>query len=180
MLTAGDELGRTQRGNNNAYCQDNELSWLDWDLGDDGSDLLGFTRRLIRLRRDHPVLRRRRFFQGRPIHGSDLADIGWFGPDGEEMTDRHWDGTTVRALGMFLNGDEIAEPGPRGQRIHDDSFLILLNGPNPMDFRLPGKGWASAFELVLDTADHREGVVYPAGDEVALLAYSLVVLRKIA
>jgi glycogen operon protein len=96
------------------------------------------------------------------------------------MTERQWAQSTVRALGMFLNGDEISEPGPRGQRIVDDSFLVLLNGPNPVHFRLPGKGWASAFELVLDTADHREGVVYPAGDEVSLLAFSLVVLRKVA
>ena len=190
MLVAGDEIDRTQRGNNNAYCQDNDVSWVDWhalDRDRDGesaaADLLAFTRRLLQLRRDHPVFRRRRFFQGRPIHGRTpgdpaLADIGWFGPDGEEMTDRHWDGTTVRALGMFLNGDEIAEPGPRGQRIADDSFLVLLNGPIPMRFRLPTKGWASAFELVLDTADHREGIVYLAEDEVSLLAYSLVVLRK--
>jgi glycogen operon protein len=212
MLVAGDEFGRTQRGNNNAYCQDNELSWIDWGpLGADGEDggggagggeaggpgtggpgtggvdgdLLAFTTRLLQLRREHPVFRRRRFFQGRPIHGrtfgeAGLADIGWFGPDGREMTERQWAQSTVRALGMFLNGDEISEPGPRGQRIVDDSFLVLLNGPNPVHFRLPEKGWASAFELVLDTADHREGAVYPAGDEVSLLAFSLVVLRKVA
>jgi glycogen operon protein len=187
MLLGGDELGRTQRGNNNGYCQDNEVSWVDWDLGEAGADLLEYTRRLLRLRRDHPVFRRRRFFQGRPIHGrpvdesgSGLADIGWFGPDGREMTERQWAESTVRALGMFLNGDEISEPGPRGQRIVDDSFLVLLNGPNVVEFRLPGKAWASAFELVLDTADDREGVVFPAGDEVGLVAYSLVVLRKIA
>jgi glycogen operon protein len=188
MLVAGDELGRTQRGNNNGYCQDNDVSWVDWDLGADEADLLEFTRRLLRLRRDHPVFRRRRFFQGRAIHGpaavdasgSGLADIGWFGPDGREMTERQWAESTVRALGMFLNGDEISEPGPRGQRIVDDSFVVLLNGPTAVDFRLPGKQWASAFELVLDSADHREGLFFPAGDEVGLLAYSLVVLRKIA
>ena len=148
MLVAGDELGRTQRGNNNGYCQDNEVSWVDWDLGADGADLLEYTRRLLRLRRDHPVFRRRRFFQGRPIHGrrsvdassSGLADIGWFGPDGREMTERQWAESTVRALGMFLNGDEISEPGPRGQRIVDDSFLVLLNGPNPVGLPAAGQG----------------------------------------
>ena len=189
MLVAGDELDRTQLGNNNAYCQDNEVSWVDWDLDEAGWGLLAYTRRLLRLRKEHPVFRRRRFFQGRPIHGtaipgpsahgSGLADIGWFGPDGREMTERQWAQSTVRALGMFLNGDEISEPGPRGQQIFDDSFLILLNGPNPVDFRLPGKGWAAAFELVLDTADHREGIVYQTEYEVSLLAFSLVVLRKI-
>jgi glycogen operon protein len=215
MLVAGDESGRTQLGNNNAYCQDNEVSWVDWEPGEDGLDLLEFTRRVITLRRDHPVFRRRRFFQGRPIHGRTIAsrpipgrsipgrpiagrlipgqlgpggvdddggraDIGWFGPDGREMTERQWAQSTVRTLGMFLNGDEISEPGPRGHQIVDDSFLVLLNGPNPAEFRLPDKGWASAFELVLDTSDHRDGIAYLAGEEIALVAYSLVVLRKIA
>jgi glycogen operon protein len=185
MLVAGDELNRTQGGNNNAYCQDNELTWLDWELDVEASDLLEVTKRLVRLRRDHPVFRRRKFFQGRPIHGSDLADIGWFGPDGEEMNERQWLSGKLVALGMFLNGDEISEPGPRGERIVDDSFLVLLNGPNPVDFRLPDGKWASSFELVLDTAigyhrteEDREGITLLADEELALAARSLVILRK--
>ena len=105
MLLAGDELGRTQGGNNNAYCQDNEISWCPWDLDARAERLLAFTRRLIHLRRSHPVFRRRRFFQGRAIHGSFLADVGWFAPDGREMTEEEWVSGHVRCLGMFLNGD---------------------------------------------------------------------------
>ena len=185
MLLGGDELNRTKLGNNNTYCQDNELNWMDWELDDDAEELLAFTKRLVALRRDHPVFRRRKFFQGRPIHGSDLADIGWFGPDGTEMDRDQWFSGKVVAIGMFLNGDEISEPGPRGERIVDDSFLVLLNGPDPVDFRLPDGKWASSFELVLDTAlgytrheEDREGITLMADDQLALAPRSLVVLRK--
>ncbi|MCA1692984.1 MAG: glycogen debranching protein GlgX, partial [Actinobacteria bacterium] len=128
MLLGGDEMGRTQGGNNNAYCQDNEISWYDWDLDDDEHDLLEFTRRLVALRREHPVFHRRGFFHGRPIHGSGLADIAWFAPDGHEMTAQEWSSGRVHALGMFCNGDELAEPGPRGEHLVDESFLVLING----------------------------------------------------
>jgi len=182
MLVAGDELNRSQAGNNNAYCQDNELNWLDWDPDDAARELLDVTRRLIALRRDHPVFRRRKFFQGRPIHGDDLADIGWFRPDGTEMTEQQWLSGKLVALGMFLNGDEISEPGPRGEQIVDDSFLVLLNGPDRVDFRLPTGKWAATFELVLDTAEPRgtgrEGTKLLADEDLALAARSLVVLRK--
>jgi glycogen operon protein len=185
MVLGGDEIGRSQKGNNNAYCQDNELNWYDWDLDDDAYDLLEFTRRLIALRRQHPVFRRRRFFQGRPIHGSDLADIGWFAPDGHEMTEQEWLSGRVQALGMFLNGDEIPTPGRRGERRRDDSFLVLFNGPRPVSFRLPAKPWASTYELVLDTSfgyaepDIVDGASFDAGDEFVLNSRSVVVLRKI-
>jgi isoamylase len=185
MLVSGDELHRTQHGNNNAYCQDNALNWIDWDLDADAREMLEVSRRLIALRRQHPVFRRRRFFQGRPIHGDDLADIGWFGPDGEEMKKQQWLAGSLVALGMFLNGDEISEPGPRGEQIVDDSFLVIVNGPDPVSFRLPNGKWASTFELVLDTAigyaspeDSREGVTLLADEELALAARSVVVLRK--
>jgi isoamylase len=185
MLLAGDELDRSQGGNNNAYCQDNELNWIDWDLDEDAKELLAVTRRLVALRRDHPVFRRRKFFQGRPIHGSELADIGWFGPDGEEMDQEQWLAGQVVALGVFLNGQEISEPGPRGERILDESFLLLLNGPNPVNFRLPNGKWASSFELVLDTAIgyalpqlDREGITLLADEELAMEPRSLVILRK--
>ncbi len=186
MLLAGDELNRTQRGNNNAYCQDNEITWLAWDLDPEAKDLLEVARRLVALRRDHPVFRRRKFFQGRPIHGSGLADIGWFGPDGQEMSDEQWISGKLVALGMFLNGDEISEPGPRGERIVDDSFLVILNGPDPVPFCLPDGKWASTFELVLDTGigyarsdTDREAITLLADEELALVARSLVILRKI-
>ncbi|MEW6475492.1 MAG: glycogen debranching protein GlgX [Actinomycetota bacterium] len=125
MLLGGDELGRTQRGNNNGYCQDNELSWYDWCSAD--VQVLEFTRFLISLRARHPVFRRRRFFQGRPIWGDELSDIGWFRPDGEEMRDDDWRAGFAKAVGVFLNGEEIPDPDPRGRRIVDDSFLVLFN-----------------------------------------------------
>ena len=190
MMLGGDEMDRSQQGNNNAYCQDNELTWFDWDLDPEAEELLRFTRRVIALRREHPVFRRRSFFQGRPIHGTDLADIGWFGPDGKEMTERQWFGGRVSALGMFLNGQEIAEPGPRGERVVDDSFLVLLNGGHlAVPFRLPDEKWAQTYELVIDTAigytaTHPpgllEGVILAGGDDVDLEGRSLVVLRKTA
>ncbi|HEV3401515.1 MAG TPA: glycogen debranching protein GlgX [Acidimicrobiales bacterium] len=187
MLLGGDEMGRTQLGNNNAYCQDNDLSWVDWELDDDDRDLLEFTRHLIALRRAHPVFRRRSFFQGRPIHGSGLADIGWFGPEGGEMTEEEWVSGRIAALGMFLNGDQIAEPGPRGERIFDTSFLVLFNGPEPVRFRLPDKRWAESFELVLDSAigyvrpiDGAEGPLFSAEDDVWLEGLSVLVLRKVS
>jgi len=190
MMLGGDEMDRSQQGNNNAYCQDNDLTWFDWDLDPEAEELLRFTRRVIALRREHPVFRRRSFFQGRPIHGTDLADIGWFGPDGKEMTERQWFGGRVSALGMFLNGQEIAEPGPRGERVVDDSFLVLLNGGHlAVPFRLPDEKWAQTYELVIDTAigytaTHPpgllEGVILAGGDDVDLEGRSLVVLRKTA
>jgi isoamylase len=185
MMLGGDEVNRTKKGNNNTYCQDNELNWIDWDLDEDAQDLLAVTRRLVALRRDHPVFRRRKFFQGRPIHGSELADIGWFGPDGNEMDQDQWLSGQVVALGVFLNGEEISEPGPRGERIVDDSFLLLLNGPDPVEFGLPSGKWASSFELVLDTAIgyslprlDREGITLLADEKLALAARSFVILRK--
>ncbi len=182
MLLGGDELGRTQRGNNNAYCHDSELSWLDWDLDESDQQLLDFTMGLIALRRSHPVLRRRRFFQGRPIYGSDLADVHWFGPDGAEMTASLWNAERVGCLGMFLNGDEIGEPGPRGEPIRDDSFLVLVNSGDEVRFRLPEKRWAKSYEVVVDTST----AVIPApgtremkaGEDVELAAHSVLVLRK--
>jgi glycogen operon protein len=178
-------MNRTQHGNNNAYCQDNDLAWHNWELDEDGQDLLDFTCRLIALRRQHPVFRRRRFFQGRPIHGTGLADIGWFAPDGHEMAEREWLSGRVSAVGMFLNGQQIAEPGPRGEQLVDESFLVLLNGSQPVQFQLPDGQWAETYQLVLDTslgyASHAlgaEGPVLKGGEDLALEARSVVVLRK--
>ncbi len=186
MLLGGDEMGRTQGGNNNGYCQDNEVSWHDWDLSADDADLLDFAAHLIALRRSHPVFHRRGFFQGRPIHGSGLADIGWFGPDGAEMTAEEWTSGRVQAIGMFLNGDQIGEPGPRGEPVRDDSFLVLLNGPEPVRFTMPDTKWAQSLELVFDTSigyvrppGSSEGVRFGSHDDIWLEGRSLVVLRKV-
>jgi glycogen operon protein len=148
MLHGGDELGRTQDGNNNAYCQDSELSWVNWSSIDEA--LLAFTRWVIALRRDHPVFRRRRWFQGRPIRGT--VDIGWFKPTGRSMTDKDWEASHARSLGVFLNGKAIQAPDDRGRSITDDSFILLFNAHSEeVKWTIPaeyGKGW----RLVLDTA----------------------------
>ena len=136
MLCAGDEIGRTQGGNNNAYCQDNEVSWFDWDEVD--TEFLAFTRRLIAFRQRHPVFRRRRWFEGRPIHGTGVDDLHWYAPDGTEMSDDDWNVGYARSLMVFLNGHSIASPGPRGERIVDDDFLLVFNAaPEPISFAVP-------------------------------------------
>ena len=147
MLLAGDELGRTQQGNNNAYCQDNEVSWVDWEAGGKHADLLEFTRALIALRREHAVFRRRRFFSGE-LGGQ--RDISWLTPAGTEMTQADWQASYARSLAVLLNGEAITEPGPRGETITDQSFLLLFNAHyEPVTFTLPGSGW----QVVFDTGD---------------------------
>ena len=179
MLLHGDELGRTQAGNNNAYCQDNEISWVDWEHADE--DLLEFTRRLIRFRRDHPVFHQRRWFEGRAVLGSANRDVGWFGASGDEMTDDDWRAPSTGSLGVFLNGQAIGSRGRRGERIEDDSFYLLLNANEAaVDFRMPpvlGNCW----EVVLDTYDHHasEGTEVRAGSVLALPERSLMVLRRV-
>ena len=174
MLLGGDEAGRTQHGNNNAYCQDNEISWYDWDHID--QDLLDFTRRLIALRREHPVLRRRRWFQGHSIRGS--VDLGWFKPDGSEMGDDDWDEGAARSVGIFLNGDAITDRDRRGQRVTDDSFLLLFNAhAEPVDWTLP-KQWGQWWELVTETADSaRDGEILESSATICVGGRSVVVLQ---
>ena len=175
MLLGGDESGRTQRGNNNAYCQDNEISWQDWDHVDE--DLLDFTRRLIALRREHPVLRRRRWFQGLPIRGS--VDLGWCKPDGAEMGDDDWDAGSAPTVGLFLNGEAITDRDRRGQRVTDDCFLLLFNAHHePIEWTLP-KLWGERWELVIDTAGAgREGVALESGRALPVAGRSVVVLQR--
>src|SRR5262249_38681911 len=140
MLRHGDEIGHTQQGNNNAYCQDNEISWLDWEHAD--SSFLAFCAEVIAFRRHHPVFRRRRFFEGRPIIGDELSDIGWFRPDGREMKPADWDTEFAKSLGVFLNGDALPDPDPRGRPLADDSFLLLFNAHHgDVGFVLPGGKW---------------------------------------
>ena len=180
MLLGGDEIGRTQNGNNNAYCQDNEISWLDWEHADRG--LLDFTRKLIRLRIEHPVFRRRKWFLGRAIHGSDVHDIGWFTPDGAEMEEDHWGEGYAKSLGVFLNGEGIWSPDERGERVLDDSFYLLLNGHyEPLDFTLPGPEWGTRWVIEFDTDDavrREEGEVLTPGGKIRVRDRSVVLLRR--
>jgi glycogen operon protein len=181
MLLAGDEIGRTQRGNNNAYCQDNEISWMDWKLDRSKRELLEFTQLLIRLFHQHPVLRRRVFFQGRRIRGSEVKDLAWFKPDGKEMTDDDWNNGFARCLGLRLAGDAIEEVDARGNRILDDTLLILLNAHHePVNFVLPAHRrkvrWQAVFDTQEETIKRRQRLVR-GGTDYPLEARSLVLLR---
>jgi isoamylase len=179
MLLAGDELGRTQLGNNNAYCQDNETSWVDWEAAGKHADLLDFTCSLIALRRDHPVFRRRRFFSGTAPGNTGLGDITWLTPAGAEMTVTDW-GSDERALAVLLNGDAITEPGPRGETIVDESFLLLFNaGDRPVTFTLPSADPAAAWDVVVDTAtsEPAAGDPYRAASLLTVTSRAVVVLR---
>jgi glycogen operon protein len=181
MLLYGDESGRTQRGNNNAYCQDNELAWANWSLDDTGQALLEFTRALIGLRKAHPVFRRRRFFQGRRIRGSDMKDLAWFRPDGKPMTEEDWTSPLTRCLGFQLTGTAIDETDAEGRPIVDDTFLVLLNAYHErVDFVLPGHEQGAAWEVVLDTRDGevpRDGRSCRGGEACQMEARSLMLLR---
>ncbi|MBE1876807.1 glycogen debranching protein GlgX [Myceligenerans pegani] len=176
MLSHGDELGRTQHGNNNAYCQDNELTWMDWDKPDD--ELLDFARRTVRLRRDHPVLRRRRFFEGTRVGA--LADIEWLDLTGDRMDDTDWHTSYARTVTVFLNGDAITETDGRGEPIVDDSFLLLLNAHSErLDFTLPPEGYGAAWTVVLDTDDNAvPGTELGAGATLPVTGHSVVVLTR--
>ena len=182
MFLGGDEISRTQGGNNNAYCQDNEVSWIDWSLREENLILLGFTRRLMQFRHDHPVLRRHRWFMGRAIHGEETTDIAWLNPGGDEMTEQQWNDGYAKSIGVFLNGDEIATPGPHGERITDDSFLLFFNAHHEsMNFIVPPGNFGRAWNVVIDTnrplLDEGE-LSFKAGDGIELEARSLVVLRR--
>ncbi|MFD8596257.1 glycogen debranching protein GlgX [Kitasatospora sp. NPDC059646] len=188
MLSHGDELGRTQRGNNNAYCQDSELTWLAWPgPGSEQADsrLLEFTQGMIWLRRDHPVFRRRRFFHGRPVSGTHdaLTDIAWFTPGGEEMTKKDWSTSYAKSLTVFLNGNAISEPDRRGGKIVDDSFLLMFNAHSePITFTVPA-GHGEAWQVVVDTSlpalpAPGTGPRAKAGDTLHLLDRSLMVLQR--
>jgi glycogen operon protein len=181
MLCHGDELGRTQQGNNNGYCQDNELTWIDWDHVD--VDLLAFTRRLAELRREHPIFRRRRFFDGRPVRrrgAGGLPDIEWFTPDGAEMTEEDWDSGFGRAIAVYLNGNGITGTDSRGQRVVDDSFVLCFSAHDePIDFRVPSAEYGPAWEIVVDTLRPDEsGTIAEAGSKVTVGPRALVVLQQ--
>ncbi|HEV7509318.1 MAG TPA: glycogen debranching protein GlgX [Thermoanaerobaculia bacterium] len=181
MLLGGDEMGRTQGGNNNAYCQDDEISWLDWESAD--GFLIDFTARLIAFRREHPVFRRRGWFLGKAIHGEGVRDLGWFRPDGELMTDEDWQSGFARSLGVFLNGDAIPGLDPRGERVVDDTFYILFNAHHePIPFRLPtrsdwGERWTKVFDTALDGVKQTDET-FEAGGDVPVEGRTVVVLMR--
>ena len=182
MLLAGDEVGRTQRGNNNAYCQDNDISWFNWDLAwlPENRELLMFTQRLIRLRQCHPTFRRRHFFRG--IHGDGVRDILWFNPDGREINDNEWSHDYARCLGLYLLGDALAEQDERGRWLEDDDFLLLCNAHHEtVLFVLPVLRDPMFFEVLLDTAlrhgQPTEGFLHPLAEQYPVQGRSLVLLR---
>jgi glycogen operon protein len=181
MICGGDEIGRTQRGNNNAYCQDNDISWFDWKLSKTQQALFDFTKSLIALRQRHPVFRRRRFFQGRRIRGAEVKDISWFRPDGKEMTDDDWAQGYIRCLGIRLAGDAIEEADPKGQPIVDETFLVLLNAHHePLPFILPAHKRGLRWQPILDTAASRFRLkrvrILKGGEGYDLEARSIAVL----
>jgi len=179
MISGGDELCRTQGGNNNAYCQDNEISWTDWTLTPERREFLEFARRIIRIWKDHPVLRRRKFFQGRRIRGAEVIDIAWLGPSGAEMTDEMWNSPEVRGLGVRLNGDAIQEVNERGDPIIGDTLLVILNaGDQPLSFVLPTSTPTERWDTLVDTADPwQQARRLRAGDRYDLPGRAVAVLK---
>ena len=181
MLCGGDEIGRTQHGNNNAYCQDNEISWFDWTLSDQAQRTLDFTRKLIQFRRAHPELRRRKFFQGRPLCSADMKDLSWHRPDGGEMAEAEWRQATLHAFAFRLCGEAMDDVNDRGEPVTGDTLLVLLNAqPEPVDFGLPGAHPGVAWEAVVDTGG--AGMVEPplrleAGGRMSVIGHSLTLLR---
>ncbi|MEM9399508.1 MAG: glycogen debranching enzyme, partial [Verrucomicrobiota bacterium] len=180
MLLGGDEFWHTQQGNNNTYCQDNALAWLDWHLDSDQQAFLMFVQRLIAFRQAHPVFQRRDWFQGRDIHGSGIHDIGWFAVDGSEISDEDWQDAEAKTIGVFLNGAAIPSPGPQGQRVVDNSFLLLFNAQEEAQtFVIPEALLKRNWQLVIDTktqAGFVEQSTTMVGDAVVVGQRSLLLL----
>jgi glycogen operon protein len=184
MLLHGDELGRTQHGNNNVYAQDNELSWVDWARARDYQFLTDFVAKVTELRKDHPVFRRRRFFNGRPVRGTPLEDIGWFKPDGAEMSDEDWESGFAKSVCVFLNGEGIREPDTRGERLTDQSFLLLFNAHHEaLEFSIPDRPGTERWHIVVDThaplATDVDPPAVKSGERVDVEARSVMVLQQV-
>ncbi|MFB2970713.1 glycogen debranching protein GlgX [Aerosakkonema sp. BLCC-F183] len=183
MLVYGDEMERTQKGNNNAYCQDNEISWINWEFPQEKAELLNFVRQLIFFRRKHPVFQRRKWFQGRPIHGRTISDIVWFNPDGSEMSDEQWNDGFAKSIGVFLNGEEIPRVGRQGQRIMDESFLLFFNAYwETIEFKLPEGIENREWQVVIDTKESdfiEDGPIFTDGKAVPVTGRSIVLLRRL-
>jgi len=180
MLVAGDEISRTQQGNNNAYCQDNEISWLNWAQAD--KEMLEFTRKLIALRKNHPVFCRRRWFQGVPIKGLGVEDIAWFLPDGEEMNEEHWSHDFAKSLGVYMNGHGLRSVGQKGELIMDDDFFVIFNAHHDtLKFKLPPKKYGLHWSKLIDTTTGHidgNGKVYTAGKTIEVGGRSVVLLHS--
>ena len=177
MLLSGDEMGRTQQGNNNGYCQDNEISWQNWEKVDE--DLLAFTQKLINYRKKHPAFHRRRWFEGLPLHGSELRDIEWFTTEGKQMASEDWGNGFVKSVAIFLNGKTIPNPNPRGEPVVDDNFYVVFNAYwEPLEYTLPGNEWGEKWVKELDTAVGwiEEEQIFKADAVVKVEGRSIVVL----
>ncbi|MDY7086620.1 MAG: glycogen debranching enzyme, partial [Actinomycetota bacterium] len=181
MIAHGDELGRTQGGNNNVYCQDNELSWVDWTDARNQDVLTGFTRRLTELRAKHPIFRRRRFFTGEPVGDDKVPDIAWLRRDGQPMTEADWNTRSGMTMTVFLNGHGIPERDALGEAIIDDSFLLLFNPlEERVEFTLPDRTFGRTWEIVVNTADPLLAVrrkTARAASRLEVMSHTLVVLR---
>ena len=179
MICHGDELGRTQGGNNNGYCQDNEITWIDWKHAD--TDLLEFARTVSALRAAHPVFRRRRFFSGKPVGrrgAAGLPDIAWFTPEGTEMTGEDWGSGFAKSVAVYLNGHGIPDRDPRGHRVIDDSFVLCFNAHHePIEFTLPPREFAPSWTEVINTAAAPDPDHIPAGKAVSVEARAVLVLQ---
>ena len=182
MLLGGDELGRTQRGNNNAYCQDNAISWIDWENVD--QDLIEFVAELSMIRREHPMFHRRQWFLGRAIHGADVVDIGWFKPDGTQMSEEDWERGFARSLGVFLNGKQLNSVDARGENVSDSTFYLVFNAhQDPLTFRLPrgefGDGWSRLFSTGDQVIDKRKREIHRADQEIQVNGRSMILFRAV-
>ena len=180
MLVAGDERGRTQGGNNNAFCQDDETSWIDWRPDDAWLDVYEVTKAALRLRREHPALRQRHWFEGRPTIEGGPKDLAWLHPEGREMSEDDWHDDSQQVIGMFVSGDPLRSPGPRGEQLHDSSFMIWLNAEaEPVEVKLPVNDWVHAGEVVLSTDTELViGTPVEAGGAVILQGRSVLVLQE--
>jgi glycogen operon protein len=182
MLLSGDEIGRTQHGNNNAYCQDNDISWFNWGNADES--LLDFTRRLLHFYRKHPVFSRRRWFQGIQIHGTGVSDIGWFTPEGNEMSEEHWNEYFAKSFSVFINGESLTSLDDRGERVVDDSFYLIFNAHyEPLSFKLPPREYGEQWVKVLDTNESfvgESGQRNESETEITVEARSMQVFRRVS
>ncbi|MEM9946110.1 MAG: glycogen debranching protein GlgX [Cyanobacteria bacterium P01_D01_bin.36] len=181
MILGGDEMGRTTQGNNNTYCQDNELSWFDWQLSEAEKSLLSFSQKLIKFRQNHPIFSRHQWFFGREIHGSGVVDIGWFRPDGSQINDAEWHDSSTQAISIFLNGAEIPNLDSRGQRILDDSFVLLFNpSDESLEFTIPETIETKEWQIVVDTDSSdgfiEDGKIYKRDQPVPVASRSLTIL----
>jgi glycogen operon protein len=180
MLQGGDEIGRTQQGNNNAYCQDNEITWFDWNLDENKQTLLSFVKKLINICHEHPIFQRRNFFQGRPIRGSNIKDVMWLRSDGQEMTDQDWNSSWIRCFGMFLAGNVPDEKDERGMPLNDNSMILILNSHHDsISFVVPTFLSDSSWQILIDTknSETTEPLTVKSGQLLDIIGRSFILLK---